>query len=730
MRRNLPILIAVLVGLVAGALGAWLLKPHVEQPAAVAPIDEARQDAPATAAGEITPAPVEAAKPAPDPAPVVDTPASAPVAPLQGTGVIKGVVNWADGRPCISLLLVAEPYDPRAWSANDIAGLTPQQRAELYQRKVNEIAANALKATTGADGRFEIAGIGEGKYRVVSGDRNISVFSETGSSVYEAGADVKLLARRSIYIQFEFTFPGGERMQKAVVWLTYDGNRLSSGDSRWWPGREFLVEPRKWKLRVFDELNGLWKAEAEFEVPPEGIASPMRVELQREACLAVKRKFNGPYYGQDVFLVSTDTLAGVKGMTPDELAREVGGRMTGWTYGTPNPQIVRDLTPGRYTVFVMLARFTILASKEVEYKGGYQEVEIELPELSRDQNIVLRVFGPDDKPLDGATVEIWVDPEMTARAAIERGNGEYWVKRIPPGNLTWGGKSSKTEYGITVTHPMYGTRVITCPVDTRQEQTVKFTGKCSLTVILDNLPAEHGTFELAAIVKGESESRAFDSYRGPRLAKASNDFELAAGPVVVVLRINPGPSQGYGQSVILWREELELAPGKRVLRINVPQLGDLRLRVPEGVEAPWVTVKKDAMQRSVQPDAAGIVEFKQLPPGSYLVSCDAGSMTLELPVYSEVVLKLQPYNALRVSNAPAGSAMQQAGLQTGDVIRQINGASLSGSSTALREVLQHATDNGDATLLVQRGQQTITVTATAAQWKALSPSQVTGVRID
>ena len=728
MHRTLPVLLALFFGLCAGAGLAWLLKPQAEQP--TFPAAKTVQPAPAIPATNEMLQPVEDAQVA-DVVPTDEKLARQVAAADPGDGFIRGTVTWVDGAPCTGLALVADPVDPRAWQSNNTKGLTPAERDTLYRRRVAELAANALGCVTGEGGRFEIGGIKAGKYRVVSADRNVTVFSEKYPGTFEAGADASLKARRSIYIKVELTKAGGEILQKGVVWLLRMDNSSSISDQRWWPGREYPVTPRRWKVKAFDEPNGIWRAETEIDVPPEGLTEPVRLELRPNPCLVVRRKFNGPYYGHSVFLVSTDTLANTKGMSQDALGHEIGRRMGGWNYGEPNPTIVQELTPGRYTVFMLLGRSFVLASREFEYGGEYQELEIELPDAVREDHIVLRVIGPDDKPLGGATIEIRVvESGFSARAALERSTGEYWIRRIPPSNLTWECKTTRTEYIVHVSHRLYGSRVVSCPVDMRDELTLKFAGLCKLSVLLDNLPRERGNVEIAALPKGESEARAFERHSRLPLASDRNEFELAAGPAVVVVRLNPEPKQAYSQSVILWREEIDLPPGARELRVTLPDLSDLRLKVPESSVTSWVSIRSDRLKRTVRPDVAGIVEFRQLPPGTYIVTCDAGCMALELPVYGEVELRVQPFNALRVAYLDSGGIFAQVGLKAGDLIRLINGSPVGGTATDMRETLKRAADGGQCVLTVERAGLTFTVNATREQWATMTTFGVSAVRVE
>lgn len=717
MPRLLQVLVVAMAGLVVGGAAAWLLKPAeirhagaaIEEPTLITEAaDKPREDT------QSLPSP-----PSEIPAEADTEPESPPAEVVLGDGTITGTVTFADGKPCAGLPLLAE-HLPTFLTAAAQSRMTVSRasRNAHFERVLQQLDAATLHSTTGPDGRFTINGVGEGKYRLSSADSELTF----GLKTCDAGDDLTIIVSRTLFVEFDVRQEGTPLDEAHSLWFTGGETNILPSPSNWWRGRRYPIQSGKWTVTIRngpgDMMRDLWSVDHEFEVPVDGLNAPVVVELKPLAALVVSRTHDSPYYEQlGIYAHPTDTLPEGNEMT----AREVWTR-AGMSNTFTNPAAFRDLTPGRYTLFAMVGTIHVLATKEVQYEGGHQHVEFELPPLQREDHIVLRVYDPDDKPLDGVKVSMFMERAGSTwnRPYVARGNGEYWVCRVDPSAFYYDGVHG-TEFRIQATHPAFGSRVLAFPFDQRDELVLRFGLQSKLTVHLENLPQDSGRLELTAVPTGTDESAAFEPMAGwPTLANAAREraeFDLASGPVTVLLRVKPDRSSGTVH--MLERRRIELQPGENELRIRVPDFCALNVTAPAELNLTYMTLRARGMTWSASPDAEGRFKFTEIPEGEYELVAIPGAMTVRLPAMTDVVFLPQPYNALRIRWLDSAGILAAAGLEVGDIVRSVNGETLYGDSAALREKFLKAGETGRISLSVQRDGRQFTVNGDPARWEKL-----------
>jgi hypothetical protein len=619
-------------------------------------------------------------------------------------------VKWEDGAPCVGLPLVAERYKPGLTPIGDWRNLSPADRIARYEEAAAWFEASSLRAVTDAEGRFEFTGLPDGSVGILSDDRERRL--SPPRKLAKPGDELELVVRRSHLVQFTFTLDNGEVLTAAKVMLSGD-EHASQVPTAWTPASEYRVAAGACKVTVTGGPHELWSATHDFEVPREGLNGPVAVTLQGKDALIVRRINEEPYYlNPGIFVLPADSVPADTGVDFYPLAMRLdrygGGRF-------PNPYVVPDLAPGDYTIICALGHMEILQRRNVRYDGGRVEVELQMPPVRVEDNIIVRVFGP-----DGAIIR---SPSLSLRTTtgssgtyygVIQHPGETWLRRIPAEVLE---KRSVTgaRYQINV-HTTLGAKVVECPLDQRDPVEIRFGKRARLIVHLDNLPADRAGLTIHASTRGH-DWNAFTSggfpHTGPAVLQSRHEATLASGPAVVAIKYQPTGEYSY-DSFAVYRRELDLREGDNEIRIDLTQIAPLHVRVPDELKEWRLTLHAPGVS-IVAEVSKGRALFKYIGPGDYTLEGDGGVMAVTLPAAGEVVFAPLPYNALCVTRLDTTGVYEEIGLNVGDLVRSINGQALSGSSTALYAMFNNA--DADMTLGVQRDGRTVIVTATATQWK-------------
>lgn len=724
MGRHLQFGFAILAGLLAGGLIAWVVKPADEQRVVNEPVAQAgstvernqdksgqdETDQPNAADSE--PARPSAQSDAEEPSETETPKTTAAPAPPRGDGVISGTVEWMDGTPCAGLRLLAEPGI--STPTNRWKEMFPEARLERIRQTLE---ATPLTAVTDDEGRFEFRGIGTGSYPITSGNRNRQLvpFRTYG----RAGQELELKVERAAWIEFELTLDTGERLTEARLSVA-SGNNNSAWPMPWQAGQEYLVVPGK--CRVVAEGGELdnWKVEEQFEVPPEGLSGPIELTLKARDVLTVRYDEPEPWYRRTfIYVVPTDELPEDMGASFRKLNRHYLNRHSRslprrWSH-VPYP--VRDLEPGNYAILCVVGDYEIVAREDIAFEGGQQDIELKLPPIKKDDHIVLNVSGPGGEPVEDARLTVSPGAREFTNLQIHRGDGEYWLRRLSPELSS--ARITASEYKIGV-ECEFGKQNVTFPFDRKTPLEVRFGHLARLVVHVENLPDDPRELALTVYPAGDSEERSFESQRqhpnrAPFTIAERYEFEFASGPVVIAVAISGG-QLWFSDFDTIFRREVVLEEGDNEERIDLSMFSHLKVRAPESIEANWVRLRGEDTRESQMLGSGRTVEFRYLRPGKYWLEVDEGTMKVRLPAGREVQLDVSPYNALEFLRASRGSQTEAVALEPGDLIRQVNGVAISGKQSEMRQALEEAAAQGDVTLQVQRDGLTVYVQATPEEW--------------
>lgn len=712
--KRLPI--AVLAGVLLGAALGWLLIP---EPAPDTPISPQE---PQLEAMPVREAPRQADQTSREAA----TPTVRKPAPL-GDGVIRGVARYADGKPCPGLQLVAEP--PRSdgllwWEHSNV---TPGELRADHATTAQWLRERALRATTGADGAFEFAGVGEGDHQLFSNDKARPLAKRPQPC--KAGDELELVVERVFHVPVEVTFPGGELPERLGINVTPE-----RGQARYasWTKDGATVEVTPGKQKVSTQAaHGMAYAETEIDVPTEGIEGPIKLELKRKDGLVVHVDFPRPFYvGATLVVMRSDLVP----PTLAELSRKLDFQNIFIT-----PWVGREIAPGRYTAMVLLSEVEVLAREEIDYTGGYREVTLKVPPIDRADHIVLRVYDTKDRPLD--EVDIYFFPEGSSHRQTtnvsRRGKGEYWLKPGPVHDYYFGNPYKLPTYWvIRASNYAFGVQMTTVPIDSREEVEIRFRPKGKFTVVLDGLPEGSGDYRLSIRPRGGSEEDFTGRGRfletAPQTpARARNEYEIPPGVVVVSLRaVGPMPTT-QSAGVRLVEQEYNFSGEPMQVNITVPALSDLHVSVPEAETSGWLRLEGPSINSPQQlPGKERRMVFRNLPAGLYHLRSDEGEMPVRLPAAGEVVFQSAAFNAAMVERVDKANLMGKFGLLPGDILLEVNGAPFTGKRWAIYHQFKNAAQAGAVTIRGRRGDQPFTINAPADEWKKMDGFHVEAIRLD
>ncbi len=708
--------LVTLIALALGGVLAWMLKPaqlrHVAAPPAVqTPVE--RPDAP-----EPPPAVEESPKPVDEPPAVLEH-APAP----SGSGVIKGIVKWEDGSPCTGIKLALQRG--RTVPTYDIRLLRPDERIDLLE----QIAKHPEhEATTGEDGRFEFAGLPEGTVSITSADHDVRLVPNR--NYVKPDADIELKAARVYYATFDFMLDTGERLDSATMRIL--GGSIIRNPTTWTRGSQHVCEVGPHKVEVTGGKYDAWKATHDFEIPPQGLSGPVAVTLKARNVLIIHREEPENWYTQTgIYILPTDRV-------PEDLGDafyKVSGQFRHFGGSTPpNPHVIADLEPASYTILCTVGTNEIVLTETIQFEGGTSEITLKLPEVSLQDHILLRVFDPDDRPIETASIELAVmqDNSGSTRAYLKGNPGEYWIRRTPSRLFSYYNKPFGSAYRISVS-TSFGVRVLECPFDQKEPLELRFGKQARLVVLVDGLPADRKEMLLAAYPRGGSEDRAIRDVANwsdsPNI-RERHELTMASGPVVVAVVSKPdGGWIDVNPSYVILRREIDLPAEGLEVRIDLSVLSTLRVAHSPELPNQWsFTLRGPTGAKTQRLDENRRAEFRYLSPGTYTIESHQGWMEIVVPVAGEVLFQPQPYNSLYVSTAGSSVMTDEIGFKSGDVIRQINGVALSGSTSELNALFKEAASQGAVSVQVRRGGEYILLRATAEQWQRIEGFYLYGRR--
>jgi hypothetical protein len=296
--------------------------------------------------------------------------------PPSGEGAIRGVVRLRSGAPLAEVDVVAAARMPSAMEDTRPPHTVPLEEriAELVRAARWRDEARRV-AHTGADGTFELTGIGAGVWDLEAYRPSYRFAAKDGGlQGLKAGAFVELVAAVESGLDLDVTLPDGTRPERASVRLEQLGRSTPAGwveqgspstGVDWSPGRtRITADPGPCRLTV---TAGAWdefrEGPLDVTVPSAAIGPALRVTLRsRPGLRVVTRVPEGFDFPRRFRLL-------------DANAAELGTRPQS---RGPGEAAWLDLAPGRYMVEASLDGATI-GRAEAEVHTALETVTVSVP---------------------------------------------------------------------------------------------------------------------------------------------------------------------------------------------------------------------------------------------------------------------------------------------------------------------------------------------------------------
>ncbi len=638
--------------------------------------------------------------------------------PQQGNGRITGAAALEGGTPLEGVRITATPR----WNN------PTQARAETLEDSVAAFARRArfehegkTHTTTGADGSYELTGLGDYEYRVNAELEGVRFSIPSQAYRARPGSTINFDGTAVCTIDVDVRMPDGSQPATAGISVRYSSNR--SHGSSWHPGStKTEVEPGTITVHATAGEHRQFVSES-IEVEAE-LGHEKKITLQLKAKPGILCVVSVPpgTPRSNWFYV---TLIQEPAPEPPVNARG-SDRRESLHRGNQVP--FTDLEAGNWRL-VLSDNYRVLAWTDVTLGAEeFKEVGLEVPAPKAEDYVVVRVYSPQGELLD-ATFNVYLRGESPRGGSsssggggetLKRPDGSYWILRHDPSRLNEGYIYT---YEIKVNVKGYGTKVVRYPRDATHELRVDMDPPCTLTVYLPGATTHPLRRELnSKLMQKTSET----SWTGisrtahpddPRTSgqQGLESDSVEFGPLspgtyrfsLTFLDAKGSSSFRHHHTVAEWT--FEVAAGANTQTCPVPALYTLTLLIddPAQVRRLMLTTPDGGNRRGVE-EIKKRTELRGMPAGEWLIDTQEGEMRLRVSGDTEVRLEAKEYNAIRVIGLVPGGKVEGMGLRSNDIVVAVDGEPLTGRG--LHFLLQASFTKDNTTWTVVRNGAKIDVT--------------------
>jgi hypothetical protein len=319
-------------------------------------------------------------------------------------------------------------------------------------------------------------------------------------------------------------------------------------------------------------------------------------------------------------------------------------------------RVFSDIKPGRFLVVMLDSDGrSVLAHKDVTLGTESVFVELGIPEQVRSDYAVVWVRGPSGELIEGATLAVgYTHPRgsnNTSANAQRQADGSYRVTHI----AIQEGFEAEAALFIRASHDDYGTAWSEYSRSAATEVTISFLQPSQLTVIVDGQTSlTTGQEVFVRWMFPTSPGRQNSTFNA---IKTGQTFRLGpAQPTTVTVTVLLATDTGQphrmmsSQSIRILSREVTLSPGENTLRLSMPRLATLTVRVPDAAAGSSVNIRfmQDengeritsftTLRAAVDSDQTAKID---LPYGTYQVSASVSgyqSAQVVLPQDSYIML--------------------------------------------------------------------------------------------
>lgn len=599
--------------------------------------------------------------------------------PPRGTGRITGLVKLSDGAPLPGVRVRARGYT--AYYARWRNGEEPSLEEELTHviRRKKYASATALEATTGDDGRFELAGAAEIEYSL---DAKLDGYRIVlHNPQVRAGTHIVLVAEPIVTLLVRMERRDGKPVTRGLLCQGREAKKEARSSGFGWypespelqflPGTYFFWGEDQADKAVSSEIVTL-KLEAGVK-PAElvlvlkelpGIAG--KVILPEEENQDAWPTVTVAFFGNDPAPASFDPLK-VRGRPTQSMDCR---SWESWQYSFP------DCKPGNYLVYVMLER-SVVTSAVVTVSDQLVRLDLKVPAPSRNDFVVVRAYGPDEKLLDDLSFNIRKVTDGGSGSygsqAKRKSDGSYWIQKE---RITEEERDDTgTRWFVVVSSKNYGTKEVEFDVNTRDDIVVRFQAPAFVVASVSGaIDAEYKDRLHITVRKGVPKGAgSWSPGAGTRLESGQCKLGPFDPDKYVVQLLLSGADRHF--VMVLAEVELSLASGENSAVLAVPPLYTVTVQLKEAIKGQRVslgTQGRNGVERISDKD--GVVVFADVLAGNYTLRVNYGeSMNIEVTQSATIVFVPQIMNAIRIRIDKPDCYAAAVGFQTDDLIIAANG---------------------------------------------------------
>jgi hypothetical protein len=642
--------------------------------------------------------------------------------PVRGGEILTVIVTTRDDRPVPGVVIEATPGDqsplePRRHSTDP--PLTLEEELRRYAARLLRQHRTTVNGTTGSDGRAVLEGLAAVEHGVQARVPGYELAPR--SRRVTPSTSVEFQATPLTLVQFDVRLPEGGQPARAGLDLRWEdtGTRDSGRHELWGPEDPAVEVPAGQAVTATATVRGdreLRSEPVEVRVPVGN--TPPTVVLQLVGRSGITGQvLDLPAEG----LIAVEAVL-CSGSDPPPPGRRPRGRH-GYerTYvpgGSDGRFELLDLPPGSYQVRIVGDHNQELAGTRVQVGGGVSQVTLRYP-------------PPEVRPRE-SFAKVWVRTPVGGLAPKVRFELVFQGPRGRSGGRAPGERQEDGSFLVELPDEW--------PADARQsllvvqadgygEEAVPF--QRTAATVIEVLLREPATLQVR--VPGLAGSGLEHTLRvnavvrrGTHRARAgrfelidAETFEARAvtlGEVTVQLEL-PGDRR---PSVPIASQTVQVQPGPNQVRLPLPVLCRVEL-VAEDVEpGTWVGARHRQLpglwQRSAPFDEQHRAILEPLPQGPYLLVIRSREMAVEVRGDMTVLWQPGQQNVLAVSVRSPSGYLAEAGLEDGDLIVGVAGQRLATAAEIQAALFAIAAEEGEASLLVQRGAATLTVAVDALRF--------------
>lgn len=594
--------------------------------------------------------------------------------------------------------------------------------------------AREVITATDSNGNYEFVGLVDGSYVLNASKPQHEIMPSY--PVTATDMEVNFTAARKVPIRCTVEFPNEVAPQSALISalaLNHGHEDEGTGNATfvWFKSDPFIrLVPGRYEITA---RAGSYRQPASIVVDVD--ADPqwrtnLCFRLFDVTGLVVRVASPGSDWASRVVLSATNVASDQAKQNGVWIGRDGSGQCADNT--ATNPAILfPHLTPGMYRIDAsIIASDKCLATKMVAITNGLSFTDLEMVSPARNECVVVWVFGPTNQLLNDVSFRIADDSPwdgVSSRDWVRNRDGSFTVA-LPGGNKVGYDRARNLE--LEVTSDAYGEKTIEIMRTAAPECLVRFEEPASLQVEQTRLSGRYRSDLKATLVATNSATeKEYEEF----FADGSAIFKtISPGEYVLTILLDYVPIKSV---------PLTLKSGHNTAEIDLPALHDVVVFV-ENMDPGGVVVLERAGELSGPrslPSLARIGEnrfalFSQVPPGNYIVSCDAPWLTgkMSITVNEDLIIRLDVNaclaNAFCLQTLGHGDRAS-IGLRVGDIIVGADGRAFKG--TILMWVLWELTLMKRVTLSVLRGDAMFEVSATAQELEEfLDHNELVPCRVD